>query len=240
MFGKLRRLAFPVIAAGLVGLVSAAASGETILSLAPNPLSGGGTIVPGITQTGTGDITIVPATDQFIGSIVPVPLALAYTTDYGPLFNPLTLTINSFADQGNYITVVPGTFYVQNLTTGSFTLTDFGNNTVLAAGNITGASISYDAGSGAVLSGIFAYTSGQLYNELVNTGLPTNGHFSLSLTNETTDLSSGQFSGTSADITVGAFDVVAPLPATATTGLALLAGLGVIGGVSALRRRRTA
>lgn len=31
-----------------------------------------------------------------------------------------------------------------------------------------------------------------------------------------------------------------PLPATASTGLALLAGLGVIGGVSALRRRRTA
>jgi hypothetical protein len=222
MFRLLRRLAIPAIAAGCVGFGSAAASAESILVLdTANPL-------PTVTQVGTGQITVTGAFDgpSFISNS-------ALASAYGALDNPLTLTLTDFGDVGS---LVGG---VQNLATGSFTLTDAGTHTVLAAGNISGATLNVNS-SGSILSGTFTYSPGGLESDFAPLHImDSGGDFSISLGTVGYTVSGGQLSGANAQVFGGGFDAaVAPLPATASTGLALLGGLGVLGGVSVLRRRR--
>lgn len=230
MVRLLRRLAIPVIAAGVFGMGASVSSGETIVQLGANfPL-------PTVNQVGTGSITITnnggfnPSGGIAGSGIDDVALQAAFGT-----FNaPLTVTLTGFADSG-----LESGSGVQGLTNGTLTLKDAANGVVLATGTVTNATLDSN-GSGSLLSGAIQYNAGSLYADFGAAHLTNAGDFVLSFGGPPTyTMVGGQVSGYTGTATSVTFDAaVAPLPTTASTGLALLGGLGVLGGVSVLRRRR--
>jgi hypothetical protein len=232
---RLWQFAVPLIAAIVSASLSAVVRADTVPIFAYAPQPGTTTVFQVLQSGGVRTLTNVsPGANNLTGTIVDTALKTAYTSAWGPLSNPVKLSLGGLNEVG--AAVVVGSTIIQDLSTGSFELRDASSNLLLAAGTITGAQITATTNSGAVLSGVFRYDQGRLYDLFPSVNLSNPGDFSWSLTklgtgNFTTSLNGGvsqlaPFTANSA----GTFDAaVVPLPPAVWAGLSLMGLMGIKG-----------